>query len=222
MEKLTQLVIKLQGMGQDNPEREVLFTHVYNGLQNVIESTVESFKYSLKGDVHEGYSEALEVLMKAVNTFKYEGYEFKTYYKRLLRNRLIDLVRSLNAEKVRHNTSYNISINAEIEDDEGASFTSEERLYNEALMMHDEYLVEKEITFEEVLQRFEKECPEEYAVIDIMIQYSAEFYSKKDTTSALAKHYGSDKYTGAIQKRVSRIRESLKRFGIKQGYEFHF
>lgn len=219
MNQLTTLVLEMQGT-TNKEKKDILFTDVYTCLQSTMEGIVNGYTYSLKGDAHAGYSIALEHLLKCVEVFNFEGYEFATFYKKTLRNKLVDLVRKTNADKVKHNTSYDVSLSMDAKDSDGYSFSVEDRFNDSALQVNDEYDTEDTTTLAWLLDQFHAVKPAEAEVLEILIQYSAEGYQKKDLTDALARHYGSEKYTGTIQKRVSRIRESFKKFAGEYGMDY--
>lgn len=219
MNQLTAKVLEMQGT-TDIYKKDFLFTDVYTGLQSTIEGIVNSYTYSLKGDFHTGYSMAMEVLEKCVKVFKYEGNEFSTMYKRSLRNAMVDLIRKVNTEKMKPNTSYEISLSSEAKDDDGSQYSIGDRLNAEGLQVKDTYDIEEHTSVTWLLDKFHSVRPAEAEVIEILVQYSAEGYQKKDLTDALAKHYGSEGYTGTIQKRVSRCRDAFKKFAGEYGMDF--
>jgi hypothetical protein len=219
MNQLTAKVLELQKLEVGSVERDLLFADIYESVKFTMEGIVNGYSFSLKGDVHEGLSEALNHLVNCCESFKYEGFEFLTFYKKTLKNKMIDLVRKLNAEKVRHNTSYDFSLSVDVQDGEGSTYSIEDRFQDESLQVNDSYNIEKEeVTLSSILDKFAEVKPFEAGVIEIMLKYSAEGYQKKDLTSALATYYGLDTYNSTVQKRVSRVRETFKKFAIDNGF----
>lgn len=219
MDKLTGMVLELQKMEKGSYEWDVMYTGVYECLQTTINGMVSSFEYTLRGDLHEGHSTALSQLVKCVETFKYEGHEFRTFYKKSLKNKLVDLTRTLGTKKMKPNTSYSVSLSAGVTDENGFSFPILDRLHNENLRVYNEYEVEEGITLSDLLDAFAKIDEEKANILEILITYSAEGYQKRDVTDALARYFGSNEYTGLIQKRVSRAREAFRKYAKEQGYE---
>jgi DNA-directed RNA polymerase specialized sigma24 family protein len=220
MNTLTNLVIKLQETEKGSVAWDSLFTEVYLEVQPSIESIVNGYSYSLRGDVHAGESEAINHLMISIDKFQYTGFEFLTFYKKTLRNKLIDLIRQMNKKSMKHNTSYDVSLSATVEED--ASLLSADKMQDEALQTTDNYFSDSEESLTAILDEFTNEKPVEAGVIDTLITYSAEGYLKKDLTSALANYYEVEKYNGTVQKRVSRAREAFKKFCEEKGFCFNF
>ncbi|MFP3427144.1 hypothetical protein, partial [Pseudoalteromonas sp. SIMBA_162] len=101
-------------------------------------------------------------------------------------------------------------------------YSIEDRYTDDNLKVTDTYMEAARIDLSKLLDAYWEVKPTEAEVIEVMLEYSAEGYQKKDLTLALANFYGSDKYTGAIQKRVSRVREDFKKFVIQNGYYLNF
>lgn len=219
MDKLTKMVLELQKVEKGSYEWDVMYTNVYECLHTTINGMVNSFEYTLRGDLHEGHSTAMMQLVKCVETFKYEGHEFRTYYKKSLRNKLVDLTRTLGTKKMKHNTSYSVSLSAGVMDENGFSYPILDRLHDENLYTNNKYEAEEGTTLSDLLDGFAVMDKEKADILEILITYSAEGYQKRDVTDALARYFGSNEYTGLIQKRVSRAREAFRKYATEQGYE---
>jgi hypothetical protein len=72
-----------------------------------------------------------------------------------------------------------------------------------------------------ILQKFAEKHPEQAGVLEIMTRFG-QATSQAEKTSAYCEYYGVQEYTQAIQKRVSRARESFKTFLIKNDYSLTF
>lgn len=221
MNKLTQNVLTIQGLKNDSYERDLLFTDIYNDVKRTINQVTSQYTYSLRGDAASIESVALEVLLDCVSTFTYEGYEFLTFFKKSLHNRVIDLIRHNSSAKVKHNVDYDLPISASKEDEKG-EYSTIEYLAVEGLVTKDTYELEESLTLQTILDRFSMDKPKESGAIELMFKYSGEGYSKKDLTDALTKYYEGTKYAGAVQRKVSRAREAFKNYAINLGYKLSF
>lgn len=224
MNELTKKVLELQETEKGSFEWDVLFGEIYTRVQPSMQIMVNSYAYSLRGDIAEGESVAMGHLVSTVETFSYVGYEFLTYYKKTLRNRLVDLVRHINTNKNKHNTCYEISLSVSIQDNEGSDFAADERMVDDSLITVDTYLLDSEnITLAEVLESFRKDMPEHAALLEIIMMYSsANGYKKKDLGAAVAAFYGESDYSNKLQARVSRTIKSFKKYADNNGYVFNF
>lgn len=214
MNKTTQIAINLQGQ-VSGYQKENLYTDLYLGLQSVISCTVNRYYKAFNGDIAEGESIALDCIMQAVEKFQYTGSEFATFYSHILENKLRDKVRSLRANKNRHNTSYEVSLSADYEGDEGKLVPLIERLDDNTLRVVDTYNIgAMAATVSDILDTYGKEYPENAEVLEILITHE----KKSEMTAAVAAYYGQEKYNGTIQKRVSRVREHFTKYmTAKQG-----
>lgn len=219
MNELTKTVIELQKVEKGSHEWDTMYTYVYECLQGTINQMVSNFELALRGDIQEGHSIAMLQLIKCINTFKYEGYEFRTFYRKSLRNKLVDLTRTLMAKKMRHNTSYSVSLSTDVTDESGFSYPIMDRLQDISLRTYNRYNIEEAPSLSQLLDAFSEVDREKADILEILIKYSAEGNSKRDVTTALANYYGSNEYTGLIQRRVSRAREAFKKFACENGYE---
>lgn len=218
MNELTKTVLELQKVKKGDYEWDCMYTYVYESLLPTTNRMVESFSQVLRGDIHEAHSAAMQQLMKCVESYKYEGYEFHTFYRKSLKNKLVDLSRKLTTKKMQHNTCYAVSLSMDVTDDKGSTYSILERLHDEALHTRDSYSTGEVGSLSQLLEDFSLVDKEKAEVLEILITYSAEGYSKRDMTNALAAYYGSDGYTGTIQRRVSRAREAFKKFALDNGY----
>lgn len=216
------MVIELKQVEKDSYTWDCLFTDIYTCLHGELEAIVYYYERQLNGDVHSAYSEATLLLIRCIDNFEYKGFEFLSFYKKALHNKMIDEIRKINADKRKHNTSYEVSLSASLTDNEGNSYSLVDRGIDASLQAIDTYKEDDVIRLTTILDKYRCIKPIDTEVIEIMLKYSAEGYQKKDLTSALAEFYGSEKYTSTIQKRVSRVRENFKKFAIEYGYAFHF
>ena len=216
MNTLTNAVLTMQSMTPGSIERDDLFAFVYTELEPLTSLIVNQFDRSLNGDVHAAYSEAALVLLRSIDRFEYKTYEFKAFYSRSLKNRLIDLTRSTKAAA---NLFGNYQPLDQFTDEGNSSFSV--RLENagiDALSHYDAYEEETGSSLDLLMGEFAAIYPIECRIVETLIDYSADCYSKKDQTAALAAIFGSDTYTGAIQRRVSRARSTFKLFLEDRGF----
>lgn len=224
MNELTKKVLELQETEKGSFEWEILFGEIYAGVQSSISIVVNSYAYSLRGDVAEGESVAMDHLLSSIETFTYVGYEFLTYYKKTLRNKLVDLVRHISTNKNRHNTCYEISLSVSIQDSEGSDFSADERMVDTSLVTTDTYGLDSEnISLAEILEDFRQDKPESAELLEIIMMYSAaNGFKKKDLGQAVARFYGEAEYNNKLQARVSRTIKNFKKYADNSGYVFNF
>lgn len=220
MNTLTQSVITLQTLPTGSIEREDLFAYVYTELEPLTSMIVSQFDRSLNGDLHAAYSEAALVLVKAIDRFEYKQHEFKAFYSRSLKNRLIDMTRSTKATS---NLFGNYqSLNPTQENDDCSFSVQMENAGVDALTHYDNYDHTETPQLDALMNHFSAAYPIDGNIIETLIDYSADCFSKKDQTAALAALFGSDTYTMAIQKRVSRARNTFRVFLDDHGYSKSF
>lgn len=200
MNTTTANVLKMQTIEKTSMEWESLFQEVYADMVDLISTLTQSYEYQLNGDIAAAESEAGLLLMHTIDRFDDQGYEFRSFYSRSLHNKLRDMVRTAKAKKNSH--AYG-TVGNEID-----------FIQHPGMMM-----VEKNINEEidHLYGQYVRENPGHGHVLDLMLQYSAEGYSKSDLTAALIAYYGETTYTGTIQKRVSRIRESFRNYLADHG-----
>lgn len=219
MNELNAKVLELQKVTINSPAGDFLFSDIYMMTMNATNDLVAMFRKSLHGDEANGHSKASDVLIRCIETFEYKGYDFLTYYKKSLHNALIDECRLYKTKKMQPNinTSQIVAMDNHSETPR-TGLSNSTTLLSELPTVTDELPSFEELSFEGVLFLYKKEHTFEYRVIETLIEYSAEHYKKSDLTTALASLYESDKYTSAIQKRVSRIRNHFKEFALDLGY----
>ncbi|MFD9628608.1 hypothetical protein [Peribacillus muralis] len=223
MNQLTNSVLKLQDMKKGTEAWDTLFSEVFLGVQSAAETIVNSYAYSLKGDVDSGFSLAMEHIEVCTEKFNYQGFEFLTFYKKTLNNKLIDLVRATNAEKVRHMTSYEVSLSATVTE-EGGSFGVEDRFTDSALQTNDSYDLDADtLSISSLLEEYAAAKPKEAELVHISMMYSSSNgYKKQDLGQAIADFFGEEEYTNTLQQRMSRATKRFKKFASEQGYVFNF
>jgi DNA-directed RNA polymerase specialized sigma24 family protein len=220
LNNLTQTVLILQTVEKDSYEWDLLFSQVYAGIEKLADRIVETYREALKGDLHHGYSEAHLLLIKSIETFVYRGYEFTTYYRRVLKNRLVDLKRTAAADKNKPHSDYSLDFTRR-HPTLGYTYSVFDKVPR-LLQTVDTYHKDAIHNLDNLIDEYRIENPKEADVIDIFVTYAAEGYCKSDLTAALADHYGSAEYTGKIQRRVSRIRQAFKEFLLDRGISLSF
>ena len=218
MDNLTKTVLELQKVEKGSYEWDRLYTDVYMSLHNSIDIIVRGFELALRGDLQEGHSVAMQQLMKCVEVFQYNGHEFATFYKKTLRNKLIELSKHFVTRKMKHNTSYEVALDAEVTNDDGTTFPILERIVAKQLEVN-ESDNSGTITLSQLLDEFAEVNKQQADILEILIQYSADGYKRKDASAAITKYLGAEEYTGYVQKRVSRARKAFQDFAIKRGYD---
>jgi hypothetical protein len=214
-------VLALQTVEKDSYEWDLLFSQIYAGIAKTIEITVTSYRQALKGDLHHGFSEAQLLLLKSVKTFVFQGYEFSAYYVRALRNRLIDLKRSAAADKNKPHFDLSLDYMA-LNRPNGREYHLHDYLALKPLHCTDSYHNDELPNLDGLIEEYGTDHPQAVGVIDLLITYAAEGFSKSELTAALAAYYGSAEYDGKIQRRVSRIRQSFKEFLLDRGLSLSF
>jgi len=204
MNTLTTKVLKMQQIERTSMEWDFLFQEVYAELMDLIKTLSYSYEYHLKGDMAAAESEAGLLLVSTIERFEYQGFEFKSFFKKSLHNRLRDMVSTAKAQK--NSIGYG-TIGAEID-------------FIEAGRMYERVISDSDHTLDSVYDAYALKNPDHGQVLEIMVKYSASFYNKSDLTDALAAHYGEATYNGTIQKRVSRIRESFRKYAAEHGFNF--
>lgn len=202
MNTTTAKVLKMQQIERTSMEWDFLFQDIYVDVVDMITTLTNSYEYQLKGDIAAAESEAGLLLIRTIERFKYQGYEFRSFYSRALHNKLRDMIRSAKAQKNANNYG---TIGPEID------FLHTEERY--------EFLQELDGKLETIYEAYSVENPEHGQVLETMVKYSASFYNKSDLTGALATYYGEPTYNGTIQKRVSRIREAFRKYALDHGFE---
>lgn len=218
MDNLTKTVLELQKVEKGSYEWDRLYTDVYMSLHNSIDIIVRGFELALRGDLQEGHSVAMQQLMKCVEVFQYNGHEFATFYKKTLRNKLIELSKHFVTRKMKHNTSYEVALDADVTNDDGTTFPILERIVAKQLEVN-ESDNSGTITLSQLLDEFAEVNKQQADILEILIQYSADGYKRKDASLAITKYLGAEEYTGYVQKRVSRARKAFQDFAIKRGYD---
>lgn len=199
MNTTTTNVLKLQQIERTSYEWDMLFQDVYADVMGLIKNLLISYEFNLKGDLAAAESEAGLLLVHAIDRFKYTGFEFKAFFSKALHNKLRDMVRTAKTQK--NMLGYG-TIGLEID------FLQAGGKFDEVFKR----------SLDDVYEEYARNNPEHGEVLDLMVKYSAPFYSKAELTDALAAYYGEATYTGTIQKRVSRIRESFRKFAAEHGY----
>lgn len=214
MNSTTKSVIALQGMTTGTDAWTELFGEVYMDLYSGMTKCVESFRTGLRGDIQEGLSVANEVLLVAIQKFSYKGYEFSSFFSRVLKNKLTDTVRHYNSDKMR--PYFENSLDRKRRTDEFDYMDNDKLPTDASLLTTDSYHIFEGVTVSDVLADYHQ-ITEDAKVIEIVFEYTLGQYGKSDMTTKLANHFGSDTYTPAIQRRVSRIRANFRRFAQDSG-----
>lgn len=214
MNSTTAKVIAMKSLAKNSDTWNELFGDVYLDLHHGMTQCVESYRNGLRGDIQEGLSVANECLIHAIERFKYTGFEFSSYFSRVLKNKLTDVVRFYNTGKMR--TYFDGSMDASFHVGDGEEREAQYQSVPESLRTVDTYSPFQGHSITDVLEDFRK-VTKDAVVIEIIFDYSLGECSKSDMTSKLAQHFGSETYTPAIQRRVSRIRASFRRFAEDSG-----
>lgn len=217
MNVITKKVLYMQTIDRNSLEWDDLFTEVHDSVNDLITGVVRYNSRALHGDIHAGYSKAYMLLIRSIEKFEYEGYEFRSFYSRILKNGITDLIRKHNTNKMQ--VFFDHSLDYTVSPEDGDSFVTYERFKDQNVQTIDTYFEEDQPSIIELLQAFKEVKPIEAGVIELLITYHTDYYTKSDLTAALAAYYGSDTYTSTIQRRVSRAREYFEKFLIKKGYK---
>jgi hypothetical protein len=214
MKNVNELVLKVQAEGKESFAWVDLFETIN---KQTIEPKTNSFSSQLKGDVQTGISEGWELLMDLVKKWDGTG-NFHSLFKTSFDNRLKNLVKHVGRNKRKHNTSYQVSLSESANAESGESspileVTTEAKLHSSFDVVED---MDKP-SFDSLLDAFSEKYPEKGGIIDIMVAFPDDSH-QAEKTEAFAKFYGSDTYTSAIQRRVSRVRESFDKFLENNGY----
>lgn len=216
MKNVNELVQAVKVEGMESTAFSELFI-IINA--ETIEPKAESFKKQLKGDVAKAVSEGYELLMKLI--YKWEGTgSFHTLYKTSYTNLLKNEVKATSAQKRKHNTSYEVSLSETIPSPytSATELTMIDALYAESLYTEfDVTEINEDNQVEVLLEQFREKKPEQADLIDIMLNLS-DNPAKSELTDAVCNYYGTQKYTGVIQKRVSRAKESFYKFISQNNY----
>lgn len=218
MNSLTQNVLNLQNLEKGTYKYDLVFSEIFFGVQPAMNAIVNSFATSLRGDVQAGESLAMEHIVTCCDKFQYKGYEFLTFYKKTLHNKMVDLVRSITADKMKHNTSYAISLSVGGQD----GLTEEDRFHDEALQVTDIYREGLTLSIETILDEYAAVKPVEADLVNLQITYSAEGYKQQDLSKAIAEYFGEETYSNKLQARFSRAIKNFKKYADEKGYIFNF
>ncbi|MCS0827446.1 hypothetical protein NX029_26380 [Cytobacillus firmus] len=218
MNSLTQNVLNLQNLEKGTYKYDLVFSEIFFGVQPAMNAIVNSFATSLRGDVQAGESLAMEHIVTCCDKFQYKGYEFLTFYKKTLHNKMVDLVRSITADKMKHNTSYDISLSVGGQD----GLTEEDRFQDAALQVQDTYNEESVLSIGTLLDEYAKVKPVEADLVGLQMTFSAEGYKKQDLSNAIAAYFGEEEYSNKLQARFSRAIKNFKKFASDKGYSFNF
>lgn len=209
-EEITFLIKTIQENEPENYLYEVSYAELVNELMaNTIEPKVNSYARQLKGDTDAGISEAYKLLMELVQNWTGEG-NFLTLYKFSLDNRLKNLIEYLAKNKRKHNTSYDISLSES--KSRYLDSTSQNNIpYDSSLITSFDITEDKTSKLEKLLTEFEEQYPKQSDLINIML-HKADDETKATEINRYKEYFGVDTYTPALQKQVSRARQSFKKY----------
>lgn len=217
MKNVNQLVLDVQTEGKEGMAFVELFQTIMN---ETIEPKAQSYSRQLKGDIAEAIDAGIDLLTELVDTWNGTG-NFNTLFSVSYNNRLKNLVKYLGRNKRKHNTSYDVSLSETTDVGEGASHILEviddEQLHTTFDITADE----EQALLTDLLEEYEVKKPKTAGLIRIMLSFSDD--TKISTkTQAYCDYFGESEYTQAIQKRVSRARESFYKFLVKNNYNLSF
>ncbi|MDF2010249.1 hypothetical protein [Priestia megaterium] len=215
MKNVNQLVLEVQAEGKDGLAFVELFEVM---MSEVIEPKAKSYSRQLKGDVSEAISEGTALLIELVDVWNGTG-KFSTFFTASFNNRIRNLVKYMNRDKRKHNTSYDLSL-SETCNNGGENSPIIEVIDAEELHTTFDITEDNDTeTLLDLLEEYEVKKPKTAGLIRIMISFpnNARLSEK---TQAYANYFGQEEYNTVIQKRVSRARESFQKFLLKNNYTF--
>lgn len=216
MKNVNELVRTVQAEGNESFAWVELF-EVINA--ETIEPKSKSFSSQLKGDVDKGISEGYKLLMELTESWDGTG-NFHTLFKTSFNNRLLNQVKEIGRNKRKHNTSYDVSL-SESTKSEGEKSPILEVIGDPSLQTSFNIEESNKTKLETMFDKYAEKHPEQAGVIEIMLGFGWDA-KQSDKTEAYCKYYGVDTYSSAIQKRVSRVRDSFYKFLDNNGYELQF
>src|SRR5699024_1998205 len=79
-------------------------------------------------------------------------------------------------------------------------------------------ITEAETPLETLIEEYAEKNPKKAGIINIMLNFSDDT-KQSEKTHAYCEYFGVQEYTTVIQKRVSRVRQSFKKFLENNNYE---
>ena len=218
MKNVNDLVNQVKEQGTES----IPFMELFETLnKETIEPKAKSFSRQLKGDEAEAHSEGYTLMMELVESWDGTG-NFHTLFKSSYENRLKNLIKYIGRNKRKHNTSYNLSLS----DTTNNVMEGDEMSPHIETLNHPDLITTFDITdehgqLEALLGLFGETNPEQAGLIEIMTTFG-QATPQADKTNAYCNYFGVQEYSQVIQKRVSRARESFKKFLTKNDFQLSF
>jgi len=214
MKNVNQLVLTVQAEGLES----MAFIELFNIInKETIVPKANSFRLQLKGNVESAISEGYELLADLTTSWNGSG-NFHSLFKTAYTNRLKNMVKYVNRNKRRHETNYDVSVSETVATNEEPAPILEVATESQLQIVVDyDASFNGKPTLELLIADFQHAYPEQAGVINLMLGFTPDT-AQVDKTRAYCEYFGTQTYTSAIQKKVSRSREAFKNFLIDNNY----